>query len=438
MFAIEIDFDDGVSQPETIYVRRPQVVIGASDYAHVVIEDMKDLGVELRILRDVGRRLRCKPIGTEAAVAALGLQDKVYDNCASISFAGISLHVQALDSDLIYRDGEPPDRAGVRVLQAAAAVSGPKYPAIMVFGQNPMMLSFSPRQSVTIGRSNQCIVRLEGGSFLIEDLGSTNGTFVDQQQIGGPTKVAAGMPIVLSREVSIAGIDSEELAQKLYSVSAEKVETVPPAPRRGYPALVCISEGARPARVALQQNASLKLGRDPASDMWLGVPHVSRIHCLVSRGHDSELIVKDMSTNGTRYDDGVLHRGETLAIHQEPKVLDFGGGITVAICFNEDQEREFIESRGAPSVFVAKKSPRFTRSGRGTSSLTSVAQRAMTDSPSAPEEQGQVLRQGLFSSLKAFVTMLDARARVMLYITVGMVAFVVVLVVWLLKSVVFA
>jgi len=185
MFAIEIDFNDGVSQPEMILVRRPQVVIGASDYAHVVVEDLKEHEVELRIIRDKGRRLRCKPIGSASTISSLGLADQIYENKASIRIGSLILEIQALDADLIYKEGEPPDRAGVRILQNAASVSAPRYPAVMVFGQNPMIISFSPKQTVTIGRSNQCLVRLdsadvssqhakmgfEGGSFWIEDLG---------------------------------------------------------------------------------------------------------------------------------------------------------------------------------------------------------------------------------------------------------------------------
>ena len=50
MFALEISFKDGVSQPETILMRRPQALVGASDYAHVVIEDMKTLDYQLRLV----------------------------------------------------------------------------------------------------------------------------------------------------------------------------------------------------------------------------------------------------------------------------------------------------------------------------------------------------------------------------------------------------
>ena len=66
MFVLEISFQDGVSQPEMVFVRRPQALIGSSDYAHVVIEDMASLGYQLRLVKDIGRSFRCKPVGSPA------------------------------------------------------------------------------------------------------------------------------------------------------------------------------------------------------------------------------------------------------------------------------------------------------------------------------------------------------------------------------------
>ncbi len=451
MFAIEIDFNDGVSQPETILVRRPHVVIGASDYAHVVVEDMKEHEVELRVIRDKGRRLRCRPLGSAKTIDALGLSDQIYENVATVQIGSLVLEIQALDADLVYKEGEPPDRAGVRVLQNAASVAGPRFPAVIVFGQNPMIISFSPKQTVAIGRSNQCLVRLdspevssqhakmgfEGGSFWVEDLGSTNGTFIDQQQIGGKTMVPSGVPVTIGRDISIVGVDSEEMAENLLSSASERIEAVPPPPRRGYPAVLCVSEGARPSRVVINQNSTLKIGRDPSSDMWLGVPHVSRLHCMVSRSHDNELVVKDLSTNGTQYDEGILEKGDTLAIRGEPKVLDFGGGVTVAICFNEDQERLFIESHGEPFVFSDRKS-RLTRAGRGTKSLTAAVARAIAESADGaglvPEKKR---KRGTFAAFMDFVQLLDKRSRKFLYFTLFLVTLLIVLVAWLLLRSIF-
>ena len=120
MFALEIAFNDGVSQPETIFVRRPQALIGASDLAHVVIEDMRSLKYQLRVVRDLGKRFKVKPVIDDAS-ASTPLIDGVYENEASFDLGSVKLHITALDSDLLVKETEAPDRAGVRIMRQASA-----------------------------------------------------------------------------------------------------------------------------------------------------------------------------------------------------------------------------------------------------------------------------------------------------------------------------
>ena len=63
MYALEITFSDGVSQSEMMFVRRPQALIGATEYAHVVVDDMKELEYQLRVYRGLGRNFTVRPIG---------------------------------------------------------------------------------------------------------------------------------------------------------------------------------------------------------------------------------------------------------------------------------------------------------------------------------------------------------------------------------------
>ena len=70
MFAIEISFQDGVSDTETILVRRPQALVGSSDYAHVVIDDMRSLDFQLRLVRDLGRKIPLPGGGNSAGRSA--------------------------------------------------------------------------------------------------------------------------------------------------------------------------------------------------------------------------------------------------------------------------------------------------------------------------------------------------------------------------------
>ena len=101
MFALEISFKDGASQPEMILVRRPQALIGASDYAHVVIEDMRNLDYQLRLVRDLGRKFRCKLIGNSDDVKLPENLEGAYDGIFSFNAGALDITVVALDIDCL-------------------------------------------------------------------------------------------------------------------------------------------------------------------------------------------------------------------------------------------------------------------------------------------------------------------------------------------------
>lgn len=364
MFALEINFQDGVSQPETIFVRRPQALVGASDYAHVVVEDMKDLDYQIRLVRDLGRTFRCKPVMTRADGVVPSFGDEVFEGNAVLDLGRIRLQITAVDCDLTLKDNEAPDRAGVRILRQACSARSPLFPAVVVQGAHPLVMSFPLEQSIYIGRSKQCALRLdsadisarharmgfENGDFWVEDLGSTNGTFVDNQQISGRVSVKPGVAIVLGREISILGVTSEDQITRVAAVPAI-IESRPIEKSPSFPVLVSLSQVARPARVVLKPGAQVRIGRDPASDMWLGAPHISRLHCAVAMDDRGEIAVSDHSTNGTAHDGGILRKGDLLDVGLRPRVFDFGGGVTVALCFSSEEEETFRNAQGALRAF---------------------------------------------------------------------------------------
>ena len=102
----------------------------------------------------------------------------------------------------------------------------------------------------------------------------------------------------------------------------------------------------------------MRVGRDPSSDIWVGAPHISREQCKIVLDHDGTVRVTDGSKNGISYEEGILRRGETMELNDQPRVLDFGAGITLAICFNEGEEQKFSDERGAPHTFLTAKTPR--------------------------------------------------------------------------------
>jgi pSer/pThr/pTyr-binding forkhead associated (FHA) protein len=367
MFSVEIDFNDGVSNPETVLVRRPTFLIGGSDASHVAVDDMKVLAFDLMISREIGKRFSCRPVMTNTAkTTPTKLFDGVYEGTTRMELGPVSLQITSLDLDLLLREGEAPDRAGVRIIRQASVSKAPQIPALVFPGKSPFVVSFAPDQPVYVGRSRECTVRLdvqdissrharlgyEGGQFWIEDLGSTNGTFLNQQQISGRVFFAPGVPVLLGRETVVFGANSEEQVQSLSKLKDDNQRSL--APERRYPLLLSLSEVVRPARMVVPVGMIVHIGRDPKSELWLGAPHISRQHCQVALSKTGDLTITDCSTNGTAHDGGLLLKGDVMDLKGQPRVLDFGGGVTVAICFSADDEQVFIDSAGSVTAFTMK------------------------------------------------------------------------------------
>jgi pSer/pThr/pTyr-binding forkhead associated (FHA) protein len=400
MFALEIAFKGEQPSSETIFVRRPMALIGSRENSHVLIDDMASLGYAILITRDVGRRFHLSPIAEGGNVYTPQFLDGVYEGEAVIDLGPVVLHLTALDTDLLPRESEPPDRAGIRVLRQACAGKGPRFPAILLVTQPSATISFAPDQPVLIGRSRQCTVRLdaasisdrharvgyESGEFWVEDLGSSSGTFVNKHQISGRVKVDPGVPIALGSDVTFVGVLTAEEATG--ALAAPDLKGPKPAmSEKRYPLLISLSETARPAQVVLHPGVKIEIGRDPSSDMWLGVPHVSRRHCAVELTMASVVRITDQSTNGTGYEGKVLKKDESIETSAKPMVLDFGGGVTVGVCFCTKDEERFVAAGGAPQAFVAN-DPNLLAEGAAQAARR-ARRRSRTTFLRAPEEARQ-------------------------------------------------
>ncbi len=422
MFALEIGFKGDSPVSETIFIRRPTALISAKDSAHVVVEDMASLGYGILITRDVGRRFRLSPVSDNAGAYTPQFLEGLYEGEAVVDLGPLVLRLTALDNDLLPKEAESPDRAGIRVLRQACASDGPKFPAVLLVSNPPATISFVPEQPLMVGRSRQCSLRVdtpsissrhsrigfESGQFWVEDLGSTNGTFVNKQQISGRVNVQPGTPISLGRDVTLVGILSpEEVTGALETPEIRLAKPVYHEKR--YPLLVSLAETARPAQLMLTPGTSVVLGRDPSSDMWLGVPHVSRRHCLVEVTVSGVVRVTDTSTNGTSYDGGVLQKDQSIESTDKPLCLDFGGGVTVGICFSQADEERFVASGGSPATFIEASHGRGTADKGGAS--RSNRKRSRTTFLRTPDEVRRAAAGASAGPLRRFFGRLSTKGR---------------------------
>jgi pSer/pThr/pTyr-binding forkhead associated (FHA) protein len=303
----------------------------------------------------------------DAAAAKVDFLEGTYQGETTINLGPVVLRITAIDVDLLLRDAEASDRAGLRVLRQACSSTVPRFPAVVMRAPTPMAVSFAPEQPLVIGRARQCSLRLdnpavadrharigfESGHFWVEDLGSSTGTFVNNQQISGRVELADGSAISLGGVMSLVGVMSEEQANEV--LSGKTTVGVPLAvAERKYPAMVSLAEGVRPARLVLNPGGVFVLGRDQASDMWLGVPHISRRHCSIEVAKSGLVRVRDTSTNGTLCDGSNLLKSSAIESSERPLVLDFGGNVTVALCYSEEQEQAFVASGGSAATYVKK------------------------------------------------------------------------------------
>jgi pSer/pThr/pTyr-binding forkhead associated (FHA) protein len=369
MFALEIIFKGAAAGSETVFIRRPTALIGAQEKAHVVLDDLRDLNYQIRITRELGRQFRLSPIVEGDVGSVPQFLDGVYDGEASVDLGPVALRLTALDIDLMMKETETPDRAGVRILRQACGGMAAKFPALVMTGTPAVTISFLPDVPVLIGRARDCTLRVdvqsisskharigfESGEFWVEDLGSTNGTFVHKQQIAGRVNVPAGVAIRFGEDVELIGVVSADQLSRATSGKGEVQRKVASVAENKFPILVSLSESARPARIVLNPGDSVAMGRDPASDMWLGAPHISRRHCVVEMTKSGLVRIEDHSTNGTAYDGGILHKGDVVETNSTPYVLDFGGSVSVALCFSAEDEAIFVKANGSPQSFVAQK-----------------------------------------------------------------------------------
>jgi pSer/pThr/pTyr-binding forkhead associated (FHA) protein len=322
----------------------------------------------LQVSRQLDRSFKVTPIVYGQNAINVQFLEGTYNGETTLNLGPVSLRITALDIDLGMKEAEASDRAGLRVLRQACSTVVPRFPALLIQAPEKMAVSFAPDQPVVIGKARQCSLRLdnpaiaakharigfESGQFWVEDLGSSTGTFVDKQQISGRVEVPAGSRITLGDDVVVVGILSGdqlgEVAGRSVTVGSERHAPL----EKRYPALVSLAESVRPARVVLNAGSSTGLGRDQASDMWLGFPHISRQQCVVETSKAGVVRISDTSRNGTLCDGKKVLKNSSLDSTDRPMVLDFGEGVTVALCYTEEQEKLFIAAGGDSSVFVRK------------------------------------------------------------------------------------
>ncbi|MGN6172533.1 MAG: FHA domain-containing protein FhaB/FipA [Streptosporangiaceae bacterium] len=102
-----------------------------------------------------------------------------------------------------------------RPARPGRAARGAPQPFLVTGGSHTGTYNRLADQQITIGRANDATLVLsddyassrharlfpQNGQWIVEDLGSTNGTYLDRQKVTQPTPVPAGVPIRIGKTV---------------------------------------------------------------------------------------------------------------------------------------------------------------------------------------------------------------------------------------------
>jgi pSer/pThr/pTyr-binding forkhead associated (FHA) protein len=177
---------------------------------------------------------------------------------------------------------------------------------------------------VTIGRGSKndiiihdneisrehCRLIREGDDYLLEDLNSSNGSFVNAQRVTRPWHLKSGCYIELGDAIAFEYERLEPSAQ----VYANETETALRQPKPAMPEHFALhmASGPETGRVYTLVQPLVKIGRDLTNDIIIQDPEVSRFHARLRRV-GTTFQVEDMgSTNGTRLNDVLVTKPTSL------------------------------------------------------------------------------------------------------------------------------
>ena len=365
MFALRIEFHDGVSTPEVLLVRRSHAVIGTGEGAHVVLDGATSATLEFSLVRGLGNEFYCRSFSRKSSGTSVNiglmlghsmpslLNDSVYQGVADLELGDASTRIWSLDLDLIPPPNEPPDKTALGTLRSALLYPVPIFPAFAVVSDAVAIYSFRQGMDLMTGRSRRCLIRTEasgvnaehaklsfdGESFSIEVNQGAGPCYINDELIDGNRRKFGSEDRLRIGTVELVGLrDVEDL--QVFRANLENRKFCSSESKR-YPALFVSSPAyPRAQRFVFGRKARLTVGRDPANDIWLQEIHISSQHLVFLLENTGTIAVTDISTNGTFVGGRRLEREETVRLVGGFSEFDLQLGLTISVCFSEEEELE--------------------------------------------------------------------------------------------------
>jgi len=192
--------------------------------------------------------------------------------------------------------------------------------------------------TATIGRSSNndiqvaeqhvsrqhAVIHYRDGIFMVNDLASSNGTFVNDQRVEEPFPLFAGDTIRLYVPIiQFMAVESEDVA-----TASETGRLITATNPRGQGSLI-VTNGPQEGQTIPLLLQRVTIGRATNNATWevlLQDPSVSRPHARMEK-HDDEWYVTDLnSSNGTRVNKVVVEGGERRLL-SDGDIIELGSSV---------------------------------------------------------------------------------------------------------------
>jgi len=176
-------------------------------------------------------------------------------------------------------------------------------------------------------------IKLKDGLYILTDLGSLNGTFVNGKKITGSEYVTKDDEINLGKfKLSIAeGLKQEKATSygahpdtedKTIIVSAKQLAGVEKESGSKKPdhQLILMEGNASPAKISLKGKSSIKIGKAQSCDMILSGMFIADAQFYIVNHNDKYKIIQQRSwsktyINGTKIkEEQLLHKGDIIKV----------------------------------------------------------------------------------------------------------------------------
>ncbi len=335
MFAVQINFSDKSNPSDPILLPRSSATIGTSAHNHLVIEGIKDLGVEVSIVRGLGSRFFVKIISTKKVTDQL-VSEKEYLSFADLVIGELEIFIYSFDP-LIF--SEKTEITNIELLQNIYYSSDSLFPALQVVSRPRVGFTLSDLNNFKIGRSNKCQLRLEGdvdsehvelsrlnNEWYLAPIVRTPTVFLNGSVVSSSTMLRSRDRIRIGAN-EIIYLDSlndfNEFSDEIgYNISSS-------VDSGGY--ILSVVKGlASPASIPLRVGGTYTIGRDPSHSIWIDAPFVSRLHFTISILSDG-FEITDFSSNGTIISEEKLISGRPTFVDIEQADIVLGPELTLRI-----------------------------------------------------------------------------------------------------------